>query len=329
MVLLQYFGVLPHFDVFKRPHLPFTNQITQLFATGAMLFVVAFISAYTAQLLRQTKKKLREHNANLDNANKAKSEFLANMSHELRTPLNHIIGFTELVTDKRFGELNATQQEYLNDVLTSSKFLLTLISDILDLSKVEAGKLELMPSPVDLKILLEQSLTMVKEKAAKHRISLSANTDGILDAVQADERKLKQIIFNLLSNAVKFTLDGGTVDVSAKMINATDVFKNKRAISENNKITEDKAEASPNGDLFHARFVEISVSDTGIGIAPEDQDKIFDAFVQVDSSASRRYQGTGLGLSLTKKLVELHGGKIWVESEGEGKGTTFRFAIPI
>jgi signal transduction histidine kinase len=328
MVLLQYFGVLPSFDVFKRPHLPLSNQITQLFATGAMLFVVAFISAYTAQRLRQTKKKLREQNINLDNANKAKSEFLANMSHELRTPLNHIIGFTELVTDKRIGDLNATQQEYLNDVLTSSRFLLSLITDILDLSKIEAGKLELMRSPLDLRLLFTQSLTMVKEKASKHRINLSADMDGNLDVVQADERKLKQIMYNLLSNAVKFTPDGGTIKVTAKRINGFDRVVTKLSFSEDNINSTDTVARTSGKKPINSGLVEISVSDTGIGIEPEDQSKIFNAFVQVDTSASRRYQGTGLGLSLTKKLVELHGGRIWVESDGEGKGSTFRFTLP-
>jgi signal transduction histidine kinase len=185
-----------------------------------------------------------------------------------------------------------------------------------------------MRTPLDLKLLFEQSLTMVKEKAAKHRISISANTDGSIDVIQADERKLKQIMYNLLSNAVKFTLDGGVVKVSAKMIDGFDRVKIRSAGTQHIKIKKEKAEAQTAGDSLHARFVEISVADTGIGLEPEDHSKIFDAFVQVDSSASRRYQGTGLGLSLTKKLVELHGGRIWVESEGEGKGSTFRFTIP-
>ena len=245
-----------------------------------------------------------------DKANQAKSDFLANMSHELRTPLNHIIGFTELVLDKNFGELNETQSEYLTDVHTSSKHLLSLINDILDLSKVEAGKQELQLSAVNLKMLLEDSLVMVKEKAIKHSIQTSVDTSGIPDTIHADERMLKQIIYNLLSNAVKFSPDGGTVSLTARpcVLNEAD-------------------DSTNNGD--RKQGVKISVSDTGIGLKPQDLDFIFNPFDQVENSMSRRFQGTGLGLSLTKSLVELHSGKIWAQSEGEGKGSTFSFIIPV
>ena len=310
IVLLEYFGVLPHFATFKRPQLPFVNQITQLFAINAMLFVVGFISSYTAQIIRQTKIRLREQNIKLEKASQAKSVFLANMSHELRTPLNHIIGFTELVVDKNFGDLNEDQAEYLQDVLHSSRHLLELINDILDLSKVEAGKLELQPTPVKLRELLENSLIMVKEKALKHRIKLSHSSNGIPIMITADERKLKQIIYNLLSNAVKFTPDGGQVTISAQRYN-----------NRNQKVY-----AVDNGE---SGSVMISISDTGIGINSNDLQRIFKPFDQVETSRSRKFQGTGLGLSLTKSLVELHGGKIWAESEGEGKGSTFSFTLPI
>jgi len=165
----------------------------------------------TAKALKQTKETAED-------ANRAKSEFLANMSHELRTPLNHIIGFTELVVDKNFGDLNEVQVEYLTDALDGSKHLLSLINDILDLSKVEAGKLELEPTDVEMKMLLENSLIMIKEKAMKHNIKLSTHIDGIPDTITADERKFKQILYNLLSNAVKFTPDGGEVDLEARMV---------------------------------------------------------------------------------------------------------------
>ena len=264
-----------------------------------------------------------------EDANRSKSEFLANMSHELRTPLNHIIGFSELLLDQHFGSLNEQQEEYLNDVHQSSKHLLSLINDILDLSKVEAGKLGLETSDIELKPILRSSLVMVKEKAMKHGISLSINTDSIPETIRADERKLKQVIYNLLSNAVKFTPDGGEVCIEACKVSCLvrpglrwDDPKYLQIIEEGTK-TADLSDKQP------LKCVKISVSDTGIGIKPEDQDRIFKPFEQADGSASRRYQGTGLGLSLTKKLVQLHGGKIWAESKGLNMGSKFNFVIPI
>jgi signal transduction histidine kinase len=299
-------------------------------ANICLLYVVAFITSYTGGLLRKNKEKLREQNTELERSrtelkmaaerleeknvkltmavdkaresDRMKSEFLANMSHELRTPLNHIIGFTELVLDKNFGELNKVQEEYLTDVDKSSKHLLSLINDILDLSKVEAGKLDLELSDLNLKMLLESSLVILKEKAIRHSIDLKLDLNAIPEIISADERKLKQILYNLLSNAVKFSQDSGQVNISTKQVIIP---------TDGNQQT----------------AIEISVRDTGIGIRQEDLERIFDPFEQADNSASRRYQGTGLGLSLTKKLVELHGGKIWAESEGEGKGSTFSFII--
>jgi len=257
-------------------------------------------------------------------ANRAKSDFLANMSHEIRTPLNHIIGFTELVVDKKVGELNEVQEDYLNDVLHSSKHLLALINDILDLSKVEAGKLELESSDVNLKLLLEKSMTMIKEESMKHQIKLLMDLGEVPETINADERKLRQILYNLLSNAVKFTFKGGSITLAARHLLLVDGLLKRR---------DGREIVSPlPGDRWptsHGNFVEISVTDTGIGIKREDLDRIFNPFEQMDSSASRKYQGTGLGLSLTRSLVELHGGRIWVESEGGAKGSTFRFVIPI
>ncbi len=237
-------------------------------------------------------------------ADKAKTEFLANMSHELRTPLNHIIGFTELVVDQKMGGLNGTQIEYLDDVLSSSRHLLSLINDILDLSKVEAGKLELSITELNLDETLSRSLNMVREKAIAHGIKLVQDTKRLPKVIYADNRKLKQILYNLLSNAVKFTTPGGRVTLTGAMVDG--------------KIAPDT-----NGG-----HIQISVSDTGVGIKPEDQERVFNRFEQVDGSSARHFEGTGLGLALTRSFVELHGGSIWVESDGENKGSTFSFTIP-
>src|SRR5712692_5583917 len=231
----------------------------------------------------------------LDTANRHKSEFLASMSHELRTPLNAIIGFSEVLLEKMFGELNEKQEEYLQDILSSGHHLLSLINDILDLSKVEAGKMELEPGVFNLRELLEGSLVMVKERALAHGIALSLDIADDIDTFSGDERKVKQILFNLLSNAVKFTPDKGKVGITAKKT---------------------------------ASAVQVAVWDTGIGIAAEDQQRIFAEFQQVGKGLTEKPEGTGLGLALTKKFVELHGGTIWVDS-APGRGSTFAFTLPI
>jgi signal transduction histidine kinase len=240
-------------------------------------------------------------------ANRSKSEFLANMSHELRTPLNHIIGFTELVAGKECGEINEVQEEYLNDVLRAGRHLLSLINDILDLSKVEAGKMDMDAAEVPIQFLLEHSLSMVKEKAVKHGIQLSLNIESAPDSITCDERKLKQVMYNLLSNAVKFTPDGGRVEVGSAIRNGTD-----------------GAEASAN-----CKSLAVWVQDTGIGIEAQDIERLFTPFEQVESSISRKFQGTGLGLALTKKMIELHGGTIQARSAGKGQGSVFEFTLPI
>ncbi len=265
------------------------------------------LAAKLAESNRELEKAIDRANAKAREARKAnctKSEFLANMSHELRTPLNHIIGFTEIVADQHFGPLNDAQADYLGDVLRSSHHLLELVNDILDLSKVEAGKLELECRKVALTPLLENSLVMVKEKAHKHDISLQISITGLPTAIHADVRKLKQILYNLLSNAVKFTPDGGSVTLAAKRV---------------------EDEAGPGEE----DAVLLSVSDTGIGIRAEDLQSIFNPFEQVDGSLQRKYQGTGLGLSLTKRLVELHGGEIWAESAGKNRGSAFHCRLPV
>jgi signal transduction histidine kinase len=229
----------------------------------------------------------------LTQASQHKSEFLANMSHELRTPLNAIIGFSEVLTERMFGELNERQAEYLDDILTSGRHLLSLINDILDLSKVEAGQMELELGIFSLPEALENGLTMIRERASNHGIVLSLDVDPALDLIEADERKVKQIIFNLLSNAVKFTPDGGRVDVTVRKMD---------------------------------QGLQVAVRDSGIGIASEDQSHVFDEFRQVGQSI-RRQEGTGLGLTLVRRFVELHGGRIVLDST-VGVGSTFTFTLP-
>jgi signal transduction histidine kinase len=216
------------------------------------------------------------------------------MSHELRTPLNAIIGFSEVLLDRMFGELNDKQDDYLKDIHSSGRHLLTLINDILDLSKVEAGRMELEPATFDLPSAIGNAMTLVRERAQRHGIALGIAVDPGLGEIVADERKLKQILLNLLSNAVKFTPDGGRIDVTARR---------------------------------EAGVVVISVRDTGIGIAPQDQETVFEAFRQVGRHYTNKQEGTGLGLTLTRKFVELHGGRIWLESI-PGQGSTFTFTLP-
>ncbi len=204
-----------------------------------------------------------------------------------------------------------------------------MINDILDISKVEAGKFKLESSEVNLKLLLENSLIMVKEKTLKHKIRMATKIDGIPETVYGDERKLKQILYNLLSNAAKFTPEGGEVNLEARMVDCLIREGRRREDPKSLQVINDRFKGEHLNNKGARKFIQISVSDTGIGIKPEDQGKIFNPFDQVENSASRRFQGTGLGLSLSKSLVELHGGKIWLESEGEGKGSVFRFVIPI
>ncbi len=244
--------------------------------------------------LNRMSEELGRLYAQLETTSRHKSEFLANMSHELRTPLNAIIGFSEVLLERMFGELNPKQDEYLQDIMTSGRHLLSLINDILDLSKIEAGRMELELTKFDLPAAMENALTLVRGRAEAHAIALTQDVDQRLGEFVADERKLKQVLVNLLSNAVKFTPEGGRVDVRA---------------------------APADGG------VEISVSDTGIGIAPEDQEAIFEEFRQAGGDYTRKREGTGLGLSLARKFVELHGGRLWVKSE-MGNGSTFTFTLP-
>jgi signal transduction histidine kinase len=261
-----------------------TIELLRTFATQSALAI------QNARLFHEIEGNSRQ----LEAASRHKSEFLANMSHELRTPLNAIIGFSEVVIQRMFGELNEKQDEYLKDIYASGQHLLSLINDILDLSKIEAGRMELEVADFDLPSAIDNALILVRERATRRGITLGHFVDERLGTIRGDERKVKQVLLNLLSNALKFTPEGGRIDVRATM------------------------------NEYRA---EISVTDTGVGIAPEDQKVIFEEFRQV-GTADKKVEGTGLGLALSRKFIELHGGRIWVKSR-EGEGSTFTFTLPV
>jgi signal transduction histidine kinase len=267
---------------------PFTQEQIDLVSTFANQAVIAIENV---RLFKEIQEKGRQ----LEVANKHKSEFLANMSHELRTPLNAVIGFSDLLLERMFGEMNAKQENYIRNIQTSGKHLLSLINDILDLSKVEAGRMELDVSSVHVPSALQNAMMLIRERAQRQNIALSCNVDPQIAEISADERKFKQIMLNLLSNAVKFTPEGGRVDVDARLLNG---------------------------------HLEISVKDTGVGIAEQNQQAVFEEFRQVGRQYSGKQEGTGLGLALTRRFVELHGGTIRLESE-LGRGSTFTFTLPL
>jgi signal transduction histidine kinase len=330
MVIFEHYGILQTYKIHPSFQLPWPDQIMIMVVNANMLFVVAFISSYTAHLLKKNRDRLRRQNEDLklalqkaSESDRLKSEFLANMSHELRTPLNAIIGFSELLEYQYPEKLNQSQKEYVQDINKSGKHLLSIISDILDLSKMEAGKLGIVPTDVHLLTLLDSSLMMFKENAKKRRIRLSTDIKDCPETIKADELRLKQIICNLLSNAVKFTPDGGDVILSARRLTR----RNQHWLTDNGEIT---SLPVPTGHepIHHVRVVDIVVTDTGIGIKKEDLERIFKPFEQVDGSTSRRYQGTGLGLSLAKRFAEFHAGYLYAASEGNNRGSSFHCVIP-
>jgi PAS domain S-box-containing protein len=261
-------------------------------ASGRATKLIGAVTDVTRRKLAEL--ELRKAREQAEAASREKSRFLANMSHELRTPLNAIIGFAEVLKDGMFGELNAKQTEYIKDIHESGQHLLSLINDILDLSKIEAGRMELELSEFDVAAALQRSMTLVKERAQRHGVRLNLELAAGSAALRADERKFKQIMLNLLSNAVKFTPEGGSVSVAARQNDGG---------------------------------VEIRVTDTGVGITPEDRRALFEEFKQVGGDALRKAEGTGLGLALTKRFIELHGGEIRVDS-APGAGSTFTFTLP-
>ena len=265
----------------------FSSQQVQLVEAFAAQAVIAIENV---RLFNEIQDKSEQ----LAAASRHKSEFLANMSHELRTPLNAIIGFSDVLEQRLFGELNERQADYTRDIASSGRHLLELVNEILDLSKIEAGRMELEPSEFALADTIHGALGFVRERSASHRIALTADVPLDLGTIVADERKVRQVLLNLLSNAVKFTPDGGTIGV--------------RARRDDGEIT-------------------VSVRDTGIGIAPEDQAKVFDEFQQVGKPSDRSREGTGLGLTLAKRFIGLHGGRMWVDST-PGSGSAFSFTIP-
>ena len=277
------------------------NALERKEATDQLAKLNEELKSFNSQLetkVEERTKQLEEAVEVAEASNRAKSDFLASMSHELRTPLNAIIGFSQVLNEKYFGDLNDKQSEYVADIVDSGKHLLSLINDILDLSKIEAGKMELDVSEVKISELLQNSLVMIKEKALSHSISLdlqiAENINGT--KIKGDERRLKQVMFNLLSNSAKFTPDGGAITVEARK---------------------------------EEKELEISVSDTGIGMTPQEQKKLFEAFYQASGGIKGKTPGTGLGLAITKSIVEKHGGKIWMESEGTNKGSKFTFTLPV
>jgi signal transduction histidine kinase len=315
--LLLVVGFVASVLVLKREASQYYRMI--LAFQGAAIFSVILITVVNNRRraglreLRRAELRLRRANLHLERrviqrtnelerADNAKNEFLANMSHELRTPLNHIIGFTELVANEKLGDLNDVQREYLADVLGSSAHLLALIDEILDISKVEAGRVELSLAPVDSAQFIRDCVDVVAGPAQRRRIQINVSSDGGPESIRIDEQRMRQVLYNLLSNAIKFSPDGETIDVHT---------------------------TGAQSDATTAEAWAIKVTDHGLGVAADDLEHIFEPFDRSSSAEANRTEGTGLGLSISRRLVELHGGRLWAESEGPGKGSVFVLELPL
>jgi len=277
-----------------------------------------FAAARDVTELKRFERALQQKNAELEDASRMKSEFLANMSHELRTPLNAIIGFSEVLRDGLVGAMSDKQRSFTGDILRSGQHLLSLINDILDLSKVEAGKMLLDLDPVEVSSLFVNSLTIVREKAAARHLRLTLEAEDGLGSIMVDARKVKQIVYNLLSNAVKFTADGGAVTLRAARVPRSHV----------GALGDRPGRAFMPSENTFEEFLEISVTDSGIGIAADDLEHLFKPFSQIDSGLARKFEGTGLGLAMVKLLADLHGGSVAVES-AVGAGSQFTVWLPL
>jgi len=270
-----------------------------------------------AEHLEEANRALQKSNADLAKASRMKSEFLAVMSHELRTPLNVIIGFSEVMLDQTFGDMNPKQQRHAENILSSGRHLLSLINDILDLSKVEAGRMKLVPEPFDLRQSLDEVQSLVRNLAGKKGLEIHCAKAPAVTPI-TDPKVFRQVLLNLLSNAIKFTPDGGRIDFNVQCIDG----RTLRSDAATRMLSPERRLA-----IVPRRVLLVEVHDTGIGISPEDQERVFEAFQQVDATYARGQEGTGLGLALTRKLVVLLGGDIWLQSAA-GEGSTFRFWIP-
>ncbi|MEK7220461.1 MAG: ATP-binding protein, partial [candidate division NC10 bacterium] len=299
-----------------------------LFATQAAIAIEnARLYQEIQQHAAELEERVRERTRALDEASRHKSEFLANMSHELRTPLNSIIGFAEFLQEQRVGSLNEKQARYLGHIRASGQHLVQIIGDILDLSKAEAGRIVLQPESLSVATTLEDILVTTRGLAHQKNQIVEADIQPDLPPLWADPIRFKQILFNLLNNAVKFTPDGGQVALTARRVPGIADFKLQIADLKDEGPPLQSAIENLQSEIPRD-FLEIAVTDTGIGIKTEDLPRLFQQFVQLEATATKHHEGTGLGLALAKRLVELHGGRIWAQSAGEGQGSTFTVVLP-